>query len=205
MRPLTALPPRRCDPKTAQGWWRCARWTRCQPSVVTRVDHGGWKQRTQEVTWVWLGSPQWTCRTNDDKCFSARRAGLTQTLRIRWSPKTPVDPKSGSLSCQQVRFDDCGTSLRPISKGDRSAADSALIPGGCHRLGRSRGMTVVTAGDELLVIVPEGTPTRGSASDGGHSREISKAPPRGAVPRMTTRTREYLWYETTRATNLLAR
>jgi len=42
-----------------------------------------------------------------------------------------------------------------ISNGDRAAADSALIPGGCHRLGRSRGMTVVTAGDELLVLCPK--------------------------------------------------
>jgi hypothetical protein len=55
-------------------------------------------------------------------------------------------------------------------------------------------------GDEPLVVAPEGTTIRGSASNGGHSREISKALPRGVSPRMTTRTREYLWYETTRAT-----
>jgi len=64
---MTALPPCLCDPKTAQGWWHCARWTRCQLAAVTRVDHGGREQRTHEVTWVWIGSPQWTCRTNDDK------------------------------------------------------------------------------------------------------------------------------------------
>jgi hypothetical protein len=55
-------------------------------------------------------------------------------------------------------------------------------------------------GDGPLVAAPEGTTTAVSASNGGHSREISKAPPRGVSPRMTTRTREYLWYETTRAT-----
>jgi hypothetical protein len=58
---------------------------------------------------------------------------------------------------------------------------------------------------EPLVVAPKGTTTVGSASNGGHSREISKALPRGVSPRMTTRTREYLWYETTRATNLFAR
>jgi hypothetical protein len=36
LRPVDALLPRRCGPKTAQGWWRYVRWTRCRPSVVTR-------------------------------------------------------------------------------------------------------------------------------------------------------------------------
>jgi hypothetical protein len=77
-------------------------------------------------------------------------------------------------------------------------ADSALIPGGCFRLDRSRGQSVVTTEDEPLVVVPEGTTIRGSASCGGHSQVNSKALPRGVLPRMTTRTREYLWYETTK-------
>jgi hypothetical protein len=72
--------------------------------------------------------------------------------------------------------------------------------GGCFRLDRSRGESIVTAGDEPLVAAPEGTTTAGSASNGGHSRVYSKAPPKRVLPRMTTRTREYLWYETTRAT-----
>lgn len=53
-------------------------------------------------------------------------------------------------------------------------------------------------GNEPPIVVPEGTTIGGSAPNGGHSREISKALPRGVLPRMTTRTREYLWYETTR-------
>jgi hypothetical protein len=38
------------------------------------------------------------------------------TLRIRRDPKTPLDPISRSLSCQQVRVDDCGVGLRPVSE-----------------------------------------------------------------------------------------
>jgi hypothetical protein len=75
--------------------------------------------------------------------------------------------------------------------------------GGCFRIDRSRGESVVTAGDEPLVVAPEGATTAGSASNGGHSRGISKTLPRGVAPRMTTRTRKYLWYETTRATEPL--
>lgn len=33
--PMDTLPPHRCSPKTALGWWRCARWTR---NFVLRCD-----------------------------------------------------------------------------------------------------------------------------------------------------------------------
>lgn len=63
LRPVNALLPRRCGPKTAQGWWRCVRWTRCRPSAVTRwftLDEERWSRGHLGLDSV---SSQWTCRT----------------------------------------------------------------------------------------------------------------------------------------------